>query len=296
MANVFNALTTGTGGIATSGDSTGAFAFTKDGGTASVTIDATGNVGVGTSSPATKLQVSGTGSQEFRITSNTSGDIRIGIDLNGAAYNWIDNYRSSSAMAFATANAERMRIDASGYITNQANGNTAGLVQGYKYYRLDSGYAGSNVNTVQPIFGVGVTLSGSTVYEFEIVIYIAKSAGTTAHTMAIGFGGTATLNNILWQGLIIGSSSSVPLNNTGSYYTISNSANAFVVTGSVTTASYFDQAIIKGTVSINAGGTFIPQYTLSAAPGGAYTTQAGSYIKISPISASGANTNIGTWA
>ena len=199
-------------------------------------------------------------------------------------------------MAFATANAERMRIDASGYITNQANGNTAGLVQGYKYYRLDSGYAGSNVNTVQPIFGVGVTLSGSTVYEFEIVIYIAKSAGTTAHTMAIGFGGTATLNNILWQGLINGSSSSVPLNNTGSYYTISNSANAFVVTGSVTTASYFDQAIIKGTVSINAGGTFIPQYTLSAAPGGAYTTQAGSYIKISPISASGANTNIGTWA
>ena len=65
MAIVFNALTTGTGGIATSGDSTGAFAFTKDGGTASVTIDATGNVGVGTSSPATKLQVSGTGSQDF---------------------------------------------------------------------------------------------------------------------------------------------------------------------------------------------------------------------------------------
>ena len=52
----------------------------------------------------------------------------------------------------------------------------------------------------------------------------------------------------------------------------------------------------SGTVSVNAGGTFIPQYSLSAAPGGAYTTAAGSYMKISPLSASGSATNIGGWA
>jgi hypothetical protein len=54
--------------------------------------------------------------------------------------------------------------------------------------------------------------------------------------------------------------------------------------------------LIKGTVSINAGGTFIPQYTLSAAPGGAYSTQPGGYVKISAIGAAGANTSIGNWA
>jgi hypothetical protein len=54
--------------------------------------------------------------------------------------------------------------------------------------------------------------------------------------------------------------------------------------------------VVKGVVSINAGGTFIPQYTLSAAPGGAYSTAAGSYIRINPLSASGANTSVGTWA
>jgi hypothetical protein len=53
---------------------------------------------------------------------------------------------------------------------------------------------------------------------------------------------------------------------------------------------------LYGTVSINAGGTFIPQYTLSAAPGGAYSTASGSYIRINPLSASGAATNVGTWS
>jgi len=35
---------------------------------------------------------------------------------------------------------------------------------------------------------------------------------------------------------------------------------------------------------------------LSAAPGGAYTTAIGSYFLIYPISASGANVSVGTWA
>ena len=74
-----------------------------------------------------------------------------------------------------------------------------------------------------------------------------------------------------------------------------NATTALTVT-SFATANVVIGFIIRGTVSINAGGTFIPQYTLSAAPGGAYSTVAGSYIRIAPLSASGANTNVGTWA
>ena len=76
----------------------------------------------------------------------------------------------------------------------------------------------------------------------------------------------------------------------------SNSANALAITGAITAATHNCYFTLKGTVSIANGGTFIPQYVLSAAPGGAYTTQAGSYVKISALSASGANTSIGTWA
>jgi len=68
------------------------------------------------------------------------------------------------------------------------------------------------------------------------------------------------------------------------------------MTGALTSATMNIFANVKGTVSINAGGTFIPQYTLSAAPGGAYSTAIGSYIRINPLSASGAATNVGTWA
>jgi hypothetical protein len=169
-----------------------------------------------------------------------------------------------------------------------------GIVPTQQYYRIDSALAGANVTTPQSIFGVGCTLSSSTVYEFEIVADLSKTAGGTTHTISIGFAGTATINNIGYTVLVNGN------------YGFNTSTG--VVTGfiNVTTPVAVTQAIaattvnlyhfIKGTVSINSGGTFIPQYTLSAAPGGAYSTALGSYIRINPLSASGAATNVGTWA
>ena len=175
-------------------------------------------------------------------------------------------------------------------------GTQRGIVPTQQYYRLNADYAGSNATGAQTLFNVGVTLSASTVYEFEIVFDLSRSAGSTSHTIALGFGGTATINNILYHGYTNQLSSATPSgqsNGAGSF--IANSASATVMTAAVTTnnTNYF---LAKGTVSINAGGTFIPQYTLSAAPGGAYSTVAGSYIRINPLSASGAATNVGTWA
>ena len=69
-------------------------------------------------------------------------------------------------------------------------------------------------------------------------------------------------------------------------------------TFSAATAAQYEalSVTLKGTVSINGGGTFTPQYTLSAAPGGAYSTVAGSYFLIYPIGAAGANISVGAWA
>jgi hypothetical protein len=177
-------------------------------------------------------------------------------------------------------------------------GTQRGIVPTQQYYRLNADYVGSNASGAQSLFGVGVTLSASTVYEFELVFGISKSAGTTSHNFGYNFGGTATLNNIGF--LVLGAAQSsgfAPLSGsatmTGQWST--TAANTNTVSG-ITSAAFYHLTTIKGTVSVNAGGTFIPNYQCSSAPGGAYSTVAGSYIRINPLSASGAATNVGTWA
>ena len=173
-------------------------------------------------------------------------------------------------------------------------GTQRGIVPTQQYYRLDAALAGANATGAQSIFGVGVTLSASTVYEFEMVMDLSKTAGTTSHTISMGFGGTATVNNIGYVSFNNGNSSFGV--STGVVSGFINTASATVASPAITGATINQYFVLKGTVSINAGGTFIPQYTLSAAPGGAYSTVAGSYIRINPLSASGAATNVGTWA
>lgn len=175
-------------------------------------------------------------------------------------------------------------------------GTQRGVVPGAQFFRLDSGLAGANVNTAQSVFGVGVTLSASTVYAFEAVYAFSKTAGTTLHTFGLGFGGAATLNNIIWQFTGFDSTSATTSITTSQDSGYVTTASNTTVSRSNNSATMYNWKMVRGTVSINAGGTFIPQYTLSAAPGGAYTTAAGSYFLIYPIGVSGANVNVGTWA
>ena len=166
------------------------------------------------------------------------------------------------------------------------------------YYRLDSNLTGANVNTAQSIFGVGVTLAASTVYGFDAVYTFTKSAGATSHTIGLGYGGTASLNNIMWRGEGMADNNALPFartNTTSSLFASISSSN-LVVTDARASAASSATFRIFGTVSINAGGTFIPQYTLSAAPGGAYSTVAGSYIRFVPIGTAGSASSQGTWS
>jgi hypothetical protein len=177
-------------------------------------------------------------------------------------------------------------------------GTQRGIVPAQQYYRLNSDVVGSNTTSAQSIFGVGVTLSASTIYEFEIVALFSKTAGATAHVFSILFAGTATINNIGYYATNnVSTTGSAPQGFSGQgvfgYVTTASSTSMTAGVGSAT----LTQALkVNGTVSINAGGTFIPQYILSSAPGGAYSTVASSYIRINPLSASGAAINVGTWA
>jgi hypothetical protein len=172
-----------------------------------------------------------------------------------------------------------------------------GVSPSMMFYRLNSNYAGANSSTAQSLFNVGVSLDAGTVYAFTSDFLLSRTAGTTSHTLGILFGGTATLNNIFYTAYVTGATVAPPTVGTGTtsaaHITVATIANLTSATA-LSTIQY--GYTYYGTVSIDAGGTFVPQYKLSAAPGGAYSTIAGSFFAIWPIGAAGANTSVGPWA
>lgn len=172
------------------------------------------------------------------------------------------------------------------------------------YYRLNSDLAGANVTTAQSIFGVGVTLAASTVYAFEGHVSLVQPSGTTAHQISLAIGGTATVNNILYVITGLAASQTSAAFPDGNFTTASTGfmanntvASTFITANAITgNPSTFVHFTINGTVSINASGTFVPQYVLSAAPGAAYSTIAGSFIRFRSIGTAGSNSSSGTWS
>lgn len=171
-------------------------------------------------------------------------------------------------------------------------GTQRGIVPGMQYYCLQSGYSFTSGTTSVALYGVGVTLSSSTVYAFEGLFVLYRATSTTA-VSRLNFAGTATLNNILYQTHTVFDPGTIPLVDSNNNIAVVNTAavTPISISASVNTITAF----ITGTVSINAGGTFIPQYSQSA-NGGTTTNQAGSYFRIYPIGAAGSNTSVGTWA
>ena len=87
-------------------------------------IDTSGNVGIGTNSPASRLDVNGT----IRVSGNSQLQIFNGAGSAGVSIQ-TDN-ASNPAMTFATGGSERMRIDSSGNIFAPFNTSSSKLVVG----------------------------------------------------------------------------------------------------------------------------------------------------------------------
>lgn len=159
--------------------------------------------------------------------------------------------------------------------------------------RLDAAGTGQNIATVQPWFPTtgAVNVEAGVVYEFEGLLSLTRSAGTTSHTTSISFGGTATLTSILWDAL---TNTGDTLANVAKNGASGKSAAAVVVKAASTSATEEIMCQVKGSVKINAAGTFIPQFTYSATPGGAPTVNIGSFFKLVK-KGTGFNTK-GIWA
>jgi len=164
--------------VAPSGTAGNAITFTQ-----AMTLDASGNLGVGTASPSDRLDVrfaSGTGTVKFGVTSsnnvkiyNTAGDIRL-LSSDASSDVLLDSQRN---VIFNTGNSERARIDSSGNLMVGTT-NSSGTVG-----------AGFKVLGGRPVTVNADTANTTTVYELY-------STGAAAYRFYVGMGGTIFATSI----------------------------------------------------------------------------------------------------
>jgi hypothetical protein len=177
------------------------------------------------------------------------------------------------------------------YFTPDADGGRA-VVQASHLCYVNSDVTGSNVNTAQPIFAAAndrLTLKASTTYLFELFLDVTN--GNTTCTKALSFdGGTCTFSAFRYRAI----GQTVAINTTG---TAQSSAHVDRATNTVIlatgTAAWYIKA--EGSFTVNASGTFLPQFTYSANPTGTVLIKRGTYLKLTPIGGTG-DIAIGSWA
>jgi hypothetical protein len=169
MASIINATTTN--GLSTSADNSGSLQLATNNGTTAVTIDTSQNVGIGTSSPLGKLNVSSASfggtvsSNANQVVAENSGNAGITIasgaaslgnlffaDSGDTADGFVQYDQSGRSMRFGTATAERMRIDSSGNLLVGATGTSANprtvLYGGSSAGFIDLARTGTSLNDV----------------------------------------------------------------------------------------------------------------------------------------------------
>jgi len=241
------------------------------------------------------------GSNVWRVIYHRSGDGSqgFGVEPSGA---WADikagttskaplKFRSGSNLTTAAAGAAE--FDGKAFYLTPADSARA-VVPVEHFICLAADASGSNVNTAQDVFpsAGAVNLVGSTTYFFEAEFIISRTAGTTSHTTSLLIAGGATYTSLRYFAEITNPTGNVLAAVQRIYGT---SAGAVVLTAANTSATENLQVRVTGVLRVNAGGAMAIRYQFSAAPGGAPTIKANSFLRVTPVGASSVG-SVGNWS
>jgi hypothetical protein len=260
MPSIINAATSG--GLISTADTSGVLQL-QTASTTAMTINASQNVGIGTTSPATKLQVAGNTRIDGNIEANanpfvyswsggTTGQVRSGIQFDG----------TNTLMLFYTATNERMRLPAAGgvqAVTTISVGNATPSSSGAGITFPATQSASSDANTLDD-YEEG-TFTPSVTNGLTSVVYTARDGRYTkvgricyfSVYMAIG---SSTRNANIVQVNLPFTAATTPAFSGGAYFAYTTSGVVGVTNQINTPTLYIGSALSNIDFYKNDGGSF----------------------------------------
>ena len=156
---------------------------------------------------------------------------------------------------------------------------------------------GNAKNTLLSLFGLtnGVTLATNTRYQYEILFNAQCSkAGTLSYALALGGSAAVAQHNY-----IVTSNKTTAIDTPGAGVTMmSQNATGAAITTAQTVAdtATFTHTTIQGTIDVTTGGNVNFMVSQDQNTPVTWTINAGSYVRLMPLGAIGANTAAGTWS
>jgi hypothetical protein len=243
MASIISAGTTSATALNMSADTTGILQLASNNGTVAVTVTAGQDIGFGTASPTSKVQVVGsvlaTGSgSAFRVNEDGIGTKIISIRSDFAGVGPTINVQTSDPLIFNTANTERTRITPTGDTLMGSSTSVGGRLQ----ITSDSTRMLSNGNGQYRVFNQVVQKASNTTSACAIT-FASQGSAHTSHIVEIffaaaqddangGVGGTATY--ILGSLTGVGTLSEIQDLGTGVSFAGSVSGSVLTVTATMT--------------------------------------------------------------
>ena len=190
-----------------------------------ITIDASENVGIGTSSPSAVLHSLSSGSSDTGVfeRGDVSGTSRITIKSGDGSYGTINATDGGNTLAFYTGATERMRIHASGNIVASSKVTAAGLVGDYiRSAAVSGGYGSSN--------SADMTVSSSS----EGRMYLVIGHRTTNSSNATNAAAIVTYSGATRSIGYLDTGTGITITESGGVISVNNTSSAAAIYGSMT--------------------------------------------------------------